>query len=61
MPSGAQRHVTERYSLSEDRTRIHIEFTVVDPEFLAAPFTGTLEWVHVTDFEPMGFSCTPQY
>lgn len=60
VPSGSQRHVTERYSLIEDRTRMRIEFTVEDPEYLAAPFSGTLEWVHVTGFEPMGFSCTPQ-
>ena len=59
VPSGAQRHVVERYTLSEDGTRVLIEFSVDDPEYLAEPFTGTLEWVYVPDFELSGFSCTP--
>jgi hypothetical protein len=57
VPSGSKRHVEERYTLSEDGTSILIEFEVDDPEFLAEPFTGTLRWVHVTEYEPMGFDC----
>ncbi len=44
LPSGAQKHVVERYALSEDGRQIRIDFTLEDPEFLAAPFSGTLEW-----------------
>lgn len=58
VPSGAQRHVTERYTLSEDKTRVLIEFSVEDPEYLAESFTGSLEWVYLPDFELSGFSCT---
>lgn len=58
VPSGAGRHVVERYALSEDKTRISIEFFVEDPEFLAEPFTGTLEWVYLPDFELSGFTCS---
>ena len=57
VPSGSQRHVVESYRLSNDGTSILIEFDVEDPEFLAEPFTGTLRWVHVTEYEPMGFDC----
>jgi len=59
VPSGALRHVVERYTLNEDKTRVLIEFSVEDPEFLAEPFTGTLEWIYLPDFELSGFSCTP--
>ncbi|HSG63447.1 MAG TPA: DUF6152 family protein [Gammaproteobacteria bacterium] len=59
VPSGASRHVVERFSLSADGTRIQIDFTVEDPEFLAEPFTGSLEWVYVPDFELSGLECTP--
>jgi hypothetical protein len=59
VPSGAQRHVVERLALSEDGNRVHIEFVVEDPEFLAEPFTGTLEWQYLPDFELSSFSCTP--
>ena len=60
VPSGAQRHVVERYTLSEDGTRVLIEFSVEDPEYLAEPFTGTLEWVYAPEFELSGFSCDRQ-
>jgi hypothetical protein len=57
VPSGAQRHVVERYRLSEDRTRLLIDFTVEDPEYLAEPFTGTLQWVYAPQLKMMGFDC----
>ncbi|MGI9258239.1 MAG: DUF6152 family protein [Gammaproteobacteria bacterium] len=44
LPSGAQKRVVERYALSEDGARIDIDILYEDPEFLAEPFTGRLEW-----------------
>jgi hypothetical protein len=44
LPSGAQKHVVERYSLEDDGTRISIEIVLEDPEFLAEPFMHSLEW-----------------
>ena len=44
LPSGAQKRVVERYTLDEDGTRIDIDILYEDPEFLAEPFTGRLEW-----------------
>jgi hypothetical protein len=59
VPSGAQRHVVERYRLSEDRTRLLIDFLVEDPEYLVKPFSGTLEWVYSPHFKMMPFPCRP--
>jgi len=44
LPSGAQKHVVERFTLSEDGTRINIEAIVEDPEYLAAPVSSIYEW-----------------
>ena len=59
VPSGAQRRVVERYRLSDDRTRLLIDFVVEDPEYLAKPFTGTLTWVHAPHLKLIGYSCRP--
>ena len=56
LPSGTEKRVLERYALSADGTRIVIDFTLEDPEFLAEPFSGTLVWHHAPhlDFSPFG-------
>ena len=59
VPSGARRHVVERYRLSDDRTRIWIDFVVEDPEYLSAPFTGRLEWIYSPHLKMMPFECEP--
>jgi hypothetical protein len=60
IPSGAQKHVVERYRLSEDRTQLIIEYVADDPEYLAEPTRGR----SVLDFAPDGgmlpFGCDPQ-
>jgi len=58
LPSGPQKHVVERYALSEDGTEIRIDFMLEDPEFLAEPFTGTLEWHQSVYAEISAFGCT---
>jgi hypothetical protein len=59
VPGGAQRHVVERYRVSDDGLRVTIDVLVEDPEYLAAPFEGTLEWTYVPDFKLSSFTCTP--
>ena len=49
----------ERFRLSEDRTRLLIDFRVEDPEYLAEPFTGTGEWVYMPELELIGIDCDP--
>ena len=58
--SGAQKHVVERYQLSEDGTRLSIDFLVEDPEYLEEPFTATMEWDYASDIEPIRFGCEPE-
>ena len=60
VPSGPEKHVVERYALSEDRTRIIIEFSQEDPEYLAEPFTSTVEWYYAPHLEMLGFDCDPE-
>ena len=57
VPSGLSKHVVERFALSEDGTRIVIDFFLEDPEYLAEPFTGTVEWYYAPHFEMLGFDC----
>jgi len=57
LPSGAQKHVIERYSLSDDGTQVLIDIRLQDPEFLAEPFTYTLEWRSTGYPELLTFTC----
>ena len=58
-PMGTERIVTERFRLSEDRTHLLIDFHVEDPEYLAEPFEGTLEWVYMPELALIGIDCDP--
>ncbi len=60
IPSSAQKHVVERYTLNEDGTQIAIDFIVEDPEYLAEPLTGGIEWDYAPDLELLRFSCDPE-
>lgn len=60
IPSGVDKRVVERFVLSDDRTRMLIDFTVEDPEYLAVPMTGTMEWDYAPDAEFLPFDCDPQ-
>ena len=59
IPSGAQKHVIERYELSEDRTRLLIDFVLEDPEYLADPFEGSTYWDFSPRTEMLPFTCDP--
>ncbi|MGI9259570.1 MAG: DUF6152 family protein [Gammaproteobacteria bacterium] len=60
VPSGAQKHVVERYRLSEDGTRIIVEFTLEDPEFLAEPLVHERELLFSPDLSISAFNCDPE-
>ena len=60
LPSGRQKHVVERYRLSDDRTRMLIDFVVEDPEYLAVPITASAEWDYAPDQRLQRFGCTPE-
>lgn len=48
LPSGAQKHVVERFSLSTAGTQLNYEFVLEDPTYLAEPVTGRYVW----DYRP---------
>jgi hypothetical protein len=57
VPSGAQKHLVERFELSPDRTRLTYRFTLEDPEYLAAPFEGSAVWMHRPDLPYSAEKC----
>jgi len=60
VPSGAQKHVVERYRLNADRTRVIVEFTLEDPEYLAEPLTHARELIYSPDLQIGRFDCDPE-
>jgi hypothetical protein len=59
VPASAGKHVVERLTLTEDRTRLRYEVTVTDPVYLSAPATLTQQWDHRPDlpFSPASEAC----
>jgi hypothetical protein len=46
VPSGTDKHLVERLTLMDDAGTIHYHFELSDPEFLAAPIKGDVQWVY---------------
>ncbi len=57
IPSGAQKHVVERYRLSEDGTRIFVEFMLEDSEYILEPLTQSRELLYRPDADMSRFNC----
>ena len=57
VPSGAQKHVVERYQLTEDGTRVVVEFMLEDPGYIAKPMTHIRELVYSPHIELSQFNC----
>jgi hypothetical protein len=60
LPSGAQKHVVERFALTPDRTQLVVDFVVEDPEFLLDPWVGRVVWDFVPDGETLPYRCDPE-
>jgi len=60
IPSGAQKHVIERYKLEEDGRTVSIDMFLEDPEYLAEPFTTTLALHYAPHLEMLGIDCDPE-
>jgi hypothetical protein len=60
VPSGALKHVVERYRLTEDQTRIIVDFTLEDPEFIAEPLTHSRELLYAPAMTIERFDCDPE-
>lgn len=57
IPSGAQKHVVERYQLTADGTRMEVEFTLEDPEYIAKPMTHRRTLIYSPDIDMSPFNC----
>ncbi len=60
VPSGAQKHVVERYRLTEDGTRMVVEFMLEDPEYIVGSLTHTRELIYSPQMEISRFDCDPE-
>ena len=60
VPSGATRHVIERYTLDDDGRRVAVEFVLEDPEYLAEPYSGELALHYSPHLEMIGIDCDPE-
>jgi len=59
VPSSREKHVVERYSLTEDRTRAVVDVFSEDPVYLAEPFSGRIEMVYTPQLELYRYNCIP--
>jgi hypothetical protein len=60
VPTGPQKHVVERYALSDDGTHIVVDIFLEDPEYLAEPFAGTVVWNYAPGLELYRYDCDPE-
>ena len=60
IPSGGQKHVVERYRLSDDGTRIDMEFTLEDPEYLAEPMVHRRPLIYSPHLDMFPGECDPE-
>jgi hypothetical protein len=59
-PSGPNKHLVERLTLTKDRLQIESTFTLEDPDVLAATFSYTAIRNHRLDPEFSGVACDPE-
>jgi hypothetical protein len=57
VPSGAGKHLVERFALAADGKSLTYEFEWRDPQYLAEPLTGTAELSYRPDLKPEGIAC----
>ena len=60
VPSGAQKHVVERYRLRDDGTRMTVEFSAEDPEYFVGAFTHTRDLIYSPHIEMTPYNCDPE-
>ena len=60
IPSGTQKHVIERYTLSDDGTQLLVDIALEDPEYLAEPFSGSLALNYSPHLEMLSIECDPE-
>ncbi len=57
-PGSAQKRLVERYTVSDDRTTLVLEYRLEDAVYLSEPFTARIEWIRLSDDAPIfEFDC----
>jgi hypothetical protein len=57
IPSGARKHVVERYRLGEGGMRMTLEFMLEDPEYIVESMTHTRDLIYSPHLEMTPFNC----
>ena len=57
VPSGARKHLIERFALGGDGKSMSYTFDWQDPEYLVGAFSGTGELSYRPDLQPAGIAC----
>ena len=57
VPSGSMKHLVERLTIDESGTSLTYAFELSDPEFLAAPVAGRVQWSHRPDLDFVREEC----
>jgi Family of unknown function (DUF6152) len=60
VPSGAAKHLTERLTPDEGGTTVTYHFEVTDPEFLAHPLQGDVQWEYRPNITYAPPKCDPE-
>ncbi len=60
IPSGANKRVIERYTLSDNGAQAKVEIFVEDADYLAEPFSTELVWNYSPNLEMLPFDCDPE-
>jgi hypothetical protein len=60
VPSGPDKHLIERLTLSEDRRHLKYDVTLEDPSGLTGPATTSVQWDYRPDLAPSGVTCDPE-
>ena len=60
VPSGAQKHVVERYRLSDDKTRMLVDVFMEDPQYLTETFEGNVTYYYSPLLKRYNYDCQPE-
>ena len=57
--SGPNKHLVERFTLTEDRRHLRYDVTLEDPAGLTAPASLSVQWDYRPELAPSGVACDP--
>ena len=57
VPSGARKHVVQRFQLTDGGTRLTVSFTLEDPDYIARPMTHTRKLIYSPQADMSPFNC----